>query len=66
MRAIPLLLRAALPSGVRSMPRCFAMAAETGVISKSPTSSPSSLLVLFSKIQECAYFELMQKIVLNQ
>ena len=37
MTAIPRLLRAALPSGLKSIPRCRAMAAETGVISNSPT-----------------------------
>ena len=36
-KAIPRLLRAALPSAVKSMPRYRAMAAETGVISSSPT-----------------------------
>lgn len=37
MTAIPLLLRAAFPSGLKSIPRCLAIAAETGVISNSPT-----------------------------
>jgi len=37
MIAIPRLFRAALPSGVKSIPRWRAIAAETGVISKSPT-----------------------------
>ena len=36
-KAIPRLLRAALPSAVKSIPRYRAMAAETGVISSSPT-----------------------------
>ena len=37
MTAMPLLLRAAFPSGLKSIPRCLAMAADTGVISNSPT-----------------------------
>jgi len=38
MTAIPRLFLAARPSGVRSIPRWRAIAAETGVISKSPTA----------------------------
>lgn len=45
--AKPRLFLAALPSGVRSMPRCLAMAADTGVISSSPTPI---LLVVSSPI----------------
>ena len=37
MTAIPLLFLAAFPSGVKSMPRCLAIAFDTGVISISPT-----------------------------
>ena len=39
MTATPLLFLAALPSGDRSIPRCLAIAAETGVISKSPRAT---------------------------
>ena len=46
INAIPRRLRAAFPSGERSMPRWRAMAAETGVISSSPT--PMELLESFS------------------
>lgn len=45
--AIPRLLRAALPSAVRSIPRYRAIAADTGVISSSPT--PRLLLSATSK-----------------
>ena len=37
MMTIPRLFLAALPSGVKSIPRCLAIAADTGVISRSPT-----------------------------
>ena len=46
MHTIPRRFRAALPSGERSMPRCRAMAAETGVTSSSPT--PAALPLSFT------------------
>ena len=41
--ARPLLFLAAFPSGVRSMQRCLAIAADTGVISSSPTPGPLAI-----------------------
>ena len=43
--AIPRLFRAALPSAERSIPRCRAMAAETGVISNSPTPNSGPKII---------------------
>ena len=42
MTLSPFLYRAALPSGLRSIPRYLAIEAAAGVISKSPTPSPEN------------------------
>ena len=50
MTATPRRFLAALPSGERSILRCLAIAAETGVISRSPNSTLLKDSLIFSEI----------------